>query len=124
MKKYIYLIILIVFSGLFLLFWSILNNVPGTSHVNNQQIQMPSAPTLETVSIKNFAFNPASLSVAVGSTVTWINNDSPVHSIKSNIFNSPDLDTGQTFSFTFNQTGTFNYSCGIHPSMKGVIIVK
>ncbi|MFA5013472.1 MAG: cupredoxin domain-containing protein [Candidatus Paceibacterota bacterium] len=126
MKNYIYLIIVIVLAGLFLFFFNILRAAPGTSQLTEQQLQMPSdaVPTQETISIKNFTFDPGSISIPLNSTITWVNNDSPIHSIKSNTFNSPNLDTGQTFSFTFDQPGTFNYSCGIHSSEKGTIIVR
>lgn len=78
----------------------------------------------DAVSIQNFAFNPGTLTIKKGETVTWTNNDSVLHQIKSDTFNSNPLSQGQTFSFTFNDTGTFNYSCAIHPSMTGKIIVE
>ena len=78
------------------------------------------------VTIQNFAFSPATLTVAVGTTVTWHNNDSPTHTVVSDsgVFSSGDLPTGSTFSFTFSATGTFSYHCGIHPSMKGTVTVQ
>lgn len=76
------------------------------------------------VLISNFSFNPGSLTVKAGTTVTWTNNDSVTHSIKSSSFTSPDLATGDTFKFTFNTPGTYNYNCGIHPTMTGTIIVQ
>lgn len=77
-----------------------------------------------TVLIKNFAFDPGTLNVKVGTTVTWINEDAATHTIKSNTFNSSDLGQGDKFTFTFNSAGTYNYSCGIHPTMTGQIIVN
>jgi len=76
------------------------------------------------IDIQNFAFSPASLTISKGTAVTWTNNDSATHQIKSATFNSGQLSKGQTFSFTFNDTGTFDYSCAIHPSMTGKIIVQ
>jgi plastocyanin len=76
------------------------------------------------VSIENFAFNPAALTITAGTTVTWTNNDSATHTIKSSAFNSQDLAHGQTFEFKFNTKGTYDYSCGIHPAMTGKIIVQ
>ena len=76
------------------------------------------------VNIQNFAFNPAELTVKVGDTVTWTNNDSVPHQIKSASFNSARLGQGQIFSFTFTSAGTFDYSCAIHPTMTGKIIVE
>jgi len=78
----------------------------------------------DTVNIQNFAFDPASLTVKKGATVTWTNNDSAPHRIKSDTFNSPQLNSGQSFSFTFTTAGSFDYSCSIHPSMTGKIIVE
>jgi plastocyanin len=77
-----------------------------------------------TVNIQNFAFAPETLTVKKGATVTWTNNDSAPHQIKSDTFNSDRLSGGQSFSFTFNDAGTFDYICSIHPSMKGKIIVE
>ena len=76
------------------------------------------------VNIQNFAFNPATLTVKKGTTVTWTNNDSASHQIKSATFNSGSFGKGQSFSFTFNDVGTFDYSCVIHPSMLGKIIIE
>jgi plastocyanin/putative cell wall-binding protein len=76
------------------------------------------------ISIKDFTFNPAVLTISAGSTVVWTNNDAAAHNIKSSDFNSTDLAPGDTFEFKFEKTGTYNYSCGIHPAMTGQIIVK
>jgi plastocyanin len=77
------------------------------------------------VSIKDFAFNPADVTVAKGTTVTWKNDDSATHRIKSGdgSFDSKDLKNGNSFDHTFDTAGTFDYICGIHPSMKGKITV-
>lgn len=83
----------------------------------------PSAET-SSVDIRNFAFNPSSLTIAKGATVTWTNSDSSIHKITSSAFNSPDMAMGEKFSFTFSQAGTYDYSCSIHPSMTGKIIVQ
>jgi plastocyanin len=76
------------------------------------------------VNIQNFSFNPPVLTVTKGTTVTWTNNDSVTHQIKSDTFNSSGLTNGQTFSFTFTNSGSFDYSCAIHPSMTGKIVVE
>jgi plastocyanin len=76
------------------------------------------------VTIKNFAFSPSALTIKKGTTVTWTNEDSVPHTIKSDTFNSGTLNTGNKFQFTFSSTGTFDYSCGIHPQMSGKIIVE
>lgn len=80
--------------------------------------------TANSVSISNFSFNPASLTVKAGTTVTWTNNDPVTHTIKSSKFNSGNLTKSQTFQYTFKEKGIFDYSCGIHPTMMGKIIVE
>src|SRR4051812_21553132 len=75
--------------------------------------------------IDNFTFSPQSLTVRVGETVTWTNQDDIPHSILCEALNlkSKALDTDQSFSHRFDQARTFPYVCGIHPHMKGTIIV-
>jgi plastocyanin len=84
--------------------------------------------TMETkmVSIDNFTFSAKELTVAVGSTVRWINHDDIPHSIVAGntAFRSKVLDTDDVYSFTFTSAGTFDYRCGLHPLMTGTIIVK
>lgn len=78
-----------------------------------------------TVTIQNMSFNPSTLNVQVGTTVTWINKDSTTHHVVSDsgVFDSGDLSTGMSYNYTFNQTGSYPYHCSIHPSMKGTIVV-
>jgi len=78
------------------------------------------------VTIDNFTFTPAELTVKVGTTVTWDNHDDIPHSVveKNKLFRSKALDTDESYSFTFTQAGTYDYFCGLHPHMVGKIIVK
>jgi plastocyanin len=78
------------------------------------------------ITIASFQFSPATMEIAVGETAQWINNDNAPHVIVAddNSFQSPTLQAGESFNFTFVQAGTFNYHCSIHPSMKGTISVK
>lgn len=76
------------------------------------------------VSIQNFAFEPNSVQISVGNTVKWTNLDSVPHTIKGTDFTSESLNKDASFSYTFTKTGTYNYECSIHPSMKGVVIVE
>jgi plastocyanin len=78
------------------------------------------------VTIKNFSFQPATLTVSVGTTVTWTNQDSVAHTSTSDtgVWDSGSLGTGQSFSFTFKHVGRFPYHCAIHPYMKGTIVVQ
>ena len=78
------------------------------------------------VTIDNFTFGPQDLTVAVGTTVKWVNHDDIPHSVVdgNKVFRSKALDTDDSFSFTFASAGTFDYFCGLHPHMQGKIIVK
>ena len=78
------------------------------------------------VTIQGDAFTPSSLTVKVGDTVTWINNDNHDHTVTSDngTFNSGNIANGSTFSFTFNTAGTYSYNCSIHTSMTGTIVVN
>jgi amicyanin len=81
----------------------------------------------ETVVIKDMSFSPAQLTVKVGTAVTWTNEDSFLHSVLMETgpqtFASNNLRTNDKFTFTFTQVGTYDYSCGVHPSMRGTVIV-
>jgi len=85
-----------------------------------------SAQGVATINIDNFTFEPAELTVTVGTTVTWQNRDDIPHSVveKNKVFRSKALDTDESFSFTFRQAGIYDYFCGLHPHMVGKIIVK
>jgi len=80
--------------------------------------------TAATVEMKEFAFVPASVEIAVGGTVTWKNADAATHTVKGDGWVSGDLAQGASFSKTFDTAGTYGYSCGIHPSMTGEVVVK
>jgi plastocyanin len=77
------------------------------------------------VSIANFAFDPPSLDISASTSVTWTNNDSTAHTATGDggTFQSGNIDPGQSFSFTFDTAGTFNYHCEIHPNMTATINV-
>jgi plastocyanin len=81
-----------------------------------------------TVIIDNFAFGPATVTVAAGTKVTWTNRDDEPHTVVSaddpRVFKSGALDTGDAFSFTFDQPGTYRYFCSIHPHMTGTVVVQ
>ena len=78
------------------------------------------------VTMKQFAFNPATVTIKVGETVTWENQDGADHNVIADdgSFKSADFGQGKTFSFTFTKAGTYTYSCHIHPDMKGTVIVQ
>jgi plastocyanin len=105
---------------------------PDATLTPTPKVSPTSAPTTTptpahtNVDISGFAFVPSTLTVSVGTTVTWTNNDSVSHTITSNdnLFESGTIAKGATFSHTFGQKGTFNYHCSIHLSMTGKIIVE
>ncbi len=88
--------------------------------------QMPAAHCAETtVTIDNFTFAPAQLTVKVGDTVTWSNHDDIPHTVVSaGKFRSKAMDTDGTFSFTFTAAGEYKYFCSLHPHMTGTIKVE
>ena len=87
--------------------------------------QDKTASTAE-VKIDNFSFGPATLTVAVGTTITWINHDDIPHTVVSTdkVFKSKVLDTDEKFSYTFAKPGTYPYFCSIHPKMTGTVLVQ
>jgi len=85
----------------------------------------PVPPSGETeVMIEGFAFQPATTTVAPGTTITWINQDSVAHTVAIGGTESPRLNMGDSWSYTLDTAGTFDYICGLHPSMKGQIVVQ
>lgn len=79
------------------------------------------------VTIQNFAFSPASITVTKGTTVMWTNRDSTAHTVTGNTAGGPasgHIQPGQSYSFTFNSAGTFPYHCSIHPEMTGSVTVS
>jgi plastocyanin len=84
------------------------------------------AQTVE-VKIDNFTFAPPTLTVAVGTTVKWVNRDDIPHTVVSedkSTFKSKALDTDDSFSYTFTKPGTYNYFCSIHPKMVAKVVVQ
>jgi len=78
------------------------------------------------IDISGFAFVPATITIKVGETITWTNQDSAGHTVVAddNSWTSDNLGTGAKFSHTFDTAGTFTYRCGVHPTMKGTVIVQ
>ncbi len=77
------------------------------------------------VQIKGFAYNPGTITVPKGTTVTWTQMDTGVqHTVTGNGFDSGILNAGDTFTWTFKKAGTFSYICSTHPNMIGMVVVK
>jgi plastocyanin len=79
------------------------------------------------VTIDNFAFTPAMLTVPAGTEVSWTNRDDIPHTVTSALrpplFKSPALDTGDRFSTRFDRPGIYGYFCSLHPHMEGTVVV-
>jgi plastocyanin len=83
-------------------------------------------PNVTAITIDNFSFAPMQIEIAAGTQVTWINKDDVPHTVVSvdHKFKSRALDTDESFSFTFQDPGTYEYFCSVHPKMTGKIVVK
>jgi len=109
---------------------------PGASAIPSMTMSM-NAPTGGTtaapvagnaVTIKNFAFAPAAITVKAGTTVTWTNQDTDAHTVTSRQGSggplaSAALGTGQSYTYTFTKPGTYAYLCTIHPYMTATVTV-
>ena len=97
-------------------------------HAAERPAAKPVAATGNEVAIDNFSFGPAMLTVAVGTKVVWTNDDADPHTVTSEtdpkLLKSPALDTGESFTFTFDKPGTYRYFCSLHPHMQGIIVVQ
>lgn len=78
------------------------------------------------VALENLKYSPSTITVSVGTTVTWTNKESVTHTVTSNdaVFDSGDMGNSDTFSFTFSTAGTFPYHCVYHAGMTGTVIVQ
>jgi plastocyanin len=104
------------------------NKTTSTTPSNNQSASNSSeSQVTNKVTISNFSFSPADITVKKGATVTWTNQDSTAHTVMETDGKdgpkSQDLNQGQTYSFTYNTVGTFAYHCSVHPSMTGTVTV-
>ena len=91
-----------------------------------QKVPMPMAQGNAKVSIANFAFKPTQITIAAGDTVTWANDDSAPHGLtyKDGAKGENLLLPGATFERRFDQPGTYDYVCSVHPFMRGKVVVK
>ena len=110
--------------------WAIYDHHKSNSNTNSSSSNSSqSVASSGAINIKNMMFTPSQISIQKGGTVTWTNNDNIVHTVVDDLSNvggpsSGDIQPGGTYSFTFNKTGSFQYHCSIHPSMRGTIVVK
>ena len=101
---------------------------PAATAVASPEASLQATPGAEecTIDIRDLAYQPAQTEVAVGTTVTWTNSDTVPHTAThaDGAFDSGILDPGQSFSYTFDEAGTFDYICLVHPEMKGTVVVR
>jgi len=107
----------------------------GTAPSSTLSASVTATPTTTTttaqaqtaaVTIQNSAFSPTTLTVKVGTTVTWTNADLASHTVTSDSgseLSSGNIGNGQSYSHTFNTVGTFHYHCSIHTSMTATVVV-
>jgi plastocyanin len=97
----------------------------GSTLVMSPSVRTAFAAVTVAVSIENFVFAPADLTVAPGTTVVWTNHDDIPHTVTSSdsAFRSHALDTDDSFSFTFEKPGSYRYFCSLHPKMVGMVKV-
>lgn len=98
----------------------------GTYNYGSTQQTPVTAETGKSVTISNYSFSPATLTIKVGDTVTWTNQDSMSHSATADdkSFDTGLLGQGNAGKITFKKAGTYKYHCSVHPNMRGTIIVK
>ncbi len=91
---------------------------------NNQNQGTPLPDNTVRVKIQDAKFVSRTALINAGMTVMWVNQDNTDHQIKSAAFSSPVLKPGDTFSYTFDNVGVYEYTCSIHPTMAGTISVQ
>src|SRR5262245_59487865 len=84
------------------------------------------ASATKTVTIKAAAFSPTSVTIKTGDRITWRNGDTKQHQVVSDggVFSSATLGAGKTYSYTFNNVGTFHYHDGLYPAHKARVVVQ
>lgn len=82
---------------------------------------------IRTVILEEYLFNPDNLTVKAGTTVNWMNNDPVDHTVVSqpdeSVFKSEPFGVGESYSYTFDKPGEYEYYCSLHPQMRGKITV-
>jgi len=99
---------------------------PAAAAANGATPSSAAPVATSAVTIDNFSFSPAAITVKAGTRVTWTNRDEEPHSVVSSEepMHSPTLaGNATTFSHTFAKPGTYHYNCGIHPFMQGTVEV-
>ena len=134
MKKYLIAVLIIIAAMTCILVAGCATNTNVTTSPNPtvaSTVATQSSPSLSnatyTIAIKNFTFQPSSLTIKRGTTVTWLNEDSVAHTVTSDDGKFPssgNLNKAETYQFQFNSLGSYDYHCSPHPFMKGKINVE
>lgn len=111
--------------------FSLGNNPITPAAVPRSDVVIPMSASRPGCDKTNWCYTPPEITIESGKTVTWLNNDSGLHTVTSGYYDEPDdmFDSGQiepekTFSYTFETSGSFHYFCSLHPWMEGTVIVK
>lgn len=123
------LVIIIVLLAVLIFTLSHKTMAPATQNQNGTTQTISTAPAGGNVKMTNMLFTPSQISVEKGATVTWNNDDKVAHTVVDDLKNvggpaSGNIAPGQTYSFTFTKSGSYQYHCSIHSSMRGTIVVK
>lgn len=134
----IIVVLLIIVGAVFALAGNKKKDTSGTQPMNMNNSQSSSSNSnssstpvsTDAVTIQSFAFTPQDITVKVGTTVTWTNQDSIGHTVTSDDgdslspkLNSNMLQKGDTYTYTFSTPGTYKYHCSVHPEMTGTVTV-
>jgi len=127
-NKIIIIVLLIIIAGIGY-FFANTNYQKGVPTISKPDITISSGPAnvaSQNIEIKNFTFIPEKITIKKGTKVVWTNKDNAPHQIVSDqsVFKGNVLQEGENYSFTFTNSGTYTYNCGIHPNMKGEILVE
>lgn len=89
-------------------------------------IGVAQAQTANSVVMRNFDFSPMTITIKMGTSVTWINLDGEPHTVTSvdGLFRSGALDQNESFTLKFDKPGTYRYLCSIHPRMMAAVVVQ
>ena len=79
--------------------------------------------SLDAIAVRDFEFSPTSVDVKTGDTVTWENEGDQTHTVKGDGFFSRAMNSGDTYEFTFDKKGSYDYVCTLHPQMTGTVVV-
>jgi plastocyanin len=125
-KALIAIVVLVLVGGGYFMMKGNTSMAPAEESSTTNGSMETSKMAANMVEIKDFAFGPTTLTVKVGDTVTWINNDVTGHSATADdgSFDTGVMSQGESGSYTFTEAGTYGYHCTPHPNMKGTIIVQ